>query len=192
MDLPLQHLLDDDYIEAFEPPVQRVILSHALRQPLNSRDELRAKADTTAALLASGMKLEINDDEESEAIRQFHREQQQLPLSATNNPAIILKLSALMSEYDHEVVRDAVQMRQYVTNRLLEESDPNNKKVPAAQRLAALKLLGQITEVGLFTERTEITVKSMPVETLEAKLHDKLKVLLPEEYEAIEAEARAA
>ena len=93
-----------------------------------------------------------------------------------------MKLGALLSEYDHEVVRDAVQMRQYITNRLLEESDP---KMPAGQRLKALQMLGQITEVGLFTERVEMTVKTMPMDNLEAKLYSKLKTLLPQEYTEI-------
>jgi len=180
MDIPLQHLIDTDEYEAIEPPVERGDISRMLRTPDSPREEILAKARSTATLMAAGMQVSMSDEEETEALRQFHRETQQLPIQPASRPAVILKLAALLSEYDHEVVEDAARMRNYVTNRLLEESDP---KQPASQRLAALKLLGQITEVGLFTERTEITVKQLPAETLEAKLYEKLKLLLPSEVE---------
>ena len=177
---PLHHLIEESEYDCIEPQVERAALDSLLRRPRSPREEVVAKTKSAAVLLAAGMQVSMSDEEETEALRQFHRETQQLPIRPPDRPAVILKLAALLSEYDHEVVKDATQMRQYVTNRLLEESDP---KQPASQRLAALRLLGQITEVGLFTERTEITVKQMPVETLEAKLHEKLKLLLPSEVE---------
>lgn len=182
---PLQHLIEESEYDCIEPQVERAQLDSLLRRPTSPREEVAAKAKSAAVMLAAGMQVSMSDEEETEALRQFHRETQQLPIRPSDRPAVILKLAALLSEYDHEVVKDATQMRQYVTNRLLEESDP---KQPVSQRLAALKLLGQITEVGLFMERTEITVKQMPVETLEAKLHEKLRLLLPSEVEEIKRE----
>ena len=180
MQTPLQHLIDESEFDCLEPQVERARLESLLRKPKSPREEVQAKAKSAAVLLAAGMRVAIDDKEETEARRQFHRELQHLPIEPPTKSAVVLKLSALLSEYDHQIVRDAAQMRDYVTNRLLEESAPT---MPAAQRLAALKLLGQITEVGLFTERTEITVKQLPTENLEAKLHEKLKLLLPQDVE---------
>lgn len=187
----LQHLLDhDDYDEPIEPYIERGALASMLRSPRNARDELKAKTNTIAVQLAAGMELALDDEEETVAMQQFNREIQQMNIqpAGLNRPAVVLKLTALLSEYDHEVVRDAVQMRQYVTNRLLEESDP---KQPGSLRLRALDMLGKINGVDLFTERTEITVRTMPMESLEARLHEKLRVLLPEDFAAIEVESRA-
>lgn len=186
MQTPLNHLIEASEYDALEPQVERVDFQFALRSPRNAREELQAKAKSVATMMAAGMEVAISDEEETEALQQFNRETQQLPITPSSKPAVVLKLAALLSEYDYEVVHEAAQMRKYVTNRLLEESGPNSKN-PAAQRLAALKLLGQITEVGLFTERTEITVKQLPTEQLEAALHARLKTLLPSEVEVIDA-----
>ena len=186
MHMPLQHLLQmPDDLGAYEPLIERTAISDSLRQPKTERDELQAKAKTTAVLLSHGMRASIDDQEELVANQEFHKHLQQLPITSArvDKPGIVLKLSALLSEYDHQVVKDAIQMRQYVTNRLLEESDP---KMPASQRMRALENLGKITEVGLFTERTEITVKNMPVENLESKLYDRLRMLLPNEENTID------
>jgi len=185
METPLAHLLTmPDDIGAYEPHIERAPLSHLMHQARNDREDLQARVKTTATLLQHGMEASIDEEEESTATQQFNRIIQQLPLQTNtlNKPGIVLKLAAMMGEYDHEVVRDAAQMRQYVTNRLLEESEATK---PGPTRMRALQLLGTITEVGLFTERTEVTVKTMPMESLEARLHDKLRMLLPAEYNAI-------
>lgn len=82
-------------------------------------------------------------------------------------------LRSLLAEYDHEVVETAVQIRQFVTNSLIEEAAPGNKN-----RIRALELLGKISEVGLFTERTEITVRHQSADELETKVRDKLARLM--------------
>lgn len=183
---PLSHLIDSPEYDALEPQVERGDPQSMLRSPRDARDELKAKAQTAAVLLNAGMEIAISDDEETEAMQQFQREVQQLPITPSSKPAVVLKLTALLSEYDHEIVHEAAQMRKYVTNRLLEESGPT---APATQRLQALKLLGQITEVGLFTERTEITVNQLPTKQLEEKLYAKLRLLLPTEVEVIDSTA---
>lgn len=181
----LQHLIDlPEEIETYEPRVEHAPLDTLIRSPETEREAVEAKAKTTAVLFQHGMEATMDSEEELEATKQFHRLLQHKPmeLNRINQPGIILKLAALLSEYDYEVLRDAEQMRTYVTNRLLEESHPD---MPANVRLRALENLGKITEVGLFTERTEITVKTMSLENLEAKLHERLITLLPAEYAEI-------
>lgn len=87
--------------------------------------------------------------------------------------ATAVYLRSLLAEYDHEVVETAVQIRQFVTNSLIEEAAPGNKN-----RIRALELLGKISEVGLFTERTEITVRHQSAAELETKVRDKLAKLM--------------
>ena len=181
----LQHLIDfPDDISDYEPRIEHASLSSLIRSEKSDKEGALARAKTVAMMFNHGMEAELDEEEALVASQQFHRHLQDMPIqtSVLTKPGIVMRLGALLSEYDHEVVRDAVQMRQYITNRLLEESDP---KMPASQRLKALQMLGQITEVGLFTERIEMTVKTMPVENLEARLYDKLKTLLPQEYTEI-------
>lgn len=194
MPVLLQHLIElpeDFEPEAYEPRVEHAPIETLIHSPKDLREELRAKTRSTAVLFQHGMEATMDDAEELEANRQFHRLVQNRPVETAllDRPGVILKLSALLSEYDYEVVRDAEQMRTYITNRLLEESSPD---MPANVRLRALENLGKITEVALFTERTALTVTALPTETLEAQLHERLITLLPEEYQTIMPPSRCA
>ncbi len=70
------------------------------------------------------------------------------------HPTIISKLTALVTEYDQKVVTDAAQLRTYITNRLIEVSNCGDSR----QELRALELLGKVSDVGLFSEKTEINI----------------------------------
>jgi len=88
-------------------------------------------------------------------------------------PGVMLKLEALLEEYDYTLLEDTARIRNYVTNRLLEETTAPDAKV----RLRAYELLGKITEVALFTERSEVTVHSKSDSELEDLLRSKLNAL---------------
>ena len=89
------------------------------------------------------------------------------------------KLATIMTEYDHQVVEDAAQMRTYVTNKLLEISSCGDSK----QELRALELLGKISDVGLFSEKTEINV-THTTESLEHSIKDKINRLMGQIHDA--------
>lgn len=142
----------------------------------DTREKIHAAAMTACALLALG-----DDDIPEEEVadgrdlaRIIFRDGREPTEEELKRPAVVLHLEALLSEYDHEIIKDATQVRQYVTNRLLEESAPD--KDPK-QSLRALQMLGNITEVGLFTERVEVTVKQQSTEELEDKLKQALDII---------------
>ncbi len=72
----------------------------------------------------------------------------------------------MLSHYDHEFLGANRRIANYVTNRLLEETEDEDPKV----RLKALELLGKRKGVNLFSEQMEITVKQKPTEDLETEL----------------------
>lgn len=86
------------------------------------------------------------------------------------NPAVVVHLKMLLSEYDREIVTSAATIRNYVTNRLIEESDNDDPRI----RMRALELLGKISDVGLFTEKSEVTIRQRPTEELERLLRERL------------------
>jgi len=63
-------------------------------------------------------------------------------------------------------VDDPAQIRYYATNRLLELTDDPDVKI----RIKALELLGKVADVGLFADRTEITIKDKTTRDLEKEL----------------------
>jgi hypothetical protein len=89
-------------------------------------------------------------------------------------PAGAIYVQSILSKYDTAVIASAQSLRNYITNKLMIETDSLDPRV----RIKALELLGKITDVGLFTERSEVTVHQKSNEELAATLKDKLKRLI--------------
>lgn len=87
-----------------------------------------------------------------------------------SSPGTVVHLKAVLDEYDKVVIQSAAQLRIYVTNRLIADSANPDPKV----RLKCYELLGKISDVGLFTDKTEITLKHRPTEELEQLLRERL------------------
>jgi hypothetical protein len=87
-----------------------------------------------------------------------------------SSPGVVAHLGALLNEYDKTVVKSAAQLRTYITNRLILETDSPDPRV----RLKALEMLGKVSDVGLFTDKTEITMRHRPTEELEQLLRERL------------------
>lgn len=84
----------------------------------------------------------------------------------------------ILDSYALKVVENATQIRLLVTNKLIMESENEDAKV----RLRALELLGKITDVGLFTEKSEVTVNNRSSQELVNTLKDKIrKLMYPQE-----------
>jgi hypothetical protein len=94
-----------------------------------------------------------------------------------SSPGAVVHIKAILSEYDRVVVESAAQIRTYVTNKLLIESTNNDPRI----RMRALELLGKISDVGLFTEKTEVTMRHRPTEELEQMLRERLAKVITAE-----------
>jgi hypothetical protein len=89
---------------------------------------------------------------------------QALPTKVSSGP--LGQINNLLTAYDKRVVDDPAQIRYYATNRLLELTDDPDVKI----RIKALELLGKVADVGLFADRTEITIKDKTTWDLEQEL----------------------
>ena len=97
-------------------------------------------------------------------------------------PATYGEVKAMLDEFSVRVVDSAVQIRLLVTNKLLLESGNDDPKI----RIRALELLGKITDVGLFTEKTEVTINQQSTQDLTASLRAKIRrLMLPDEIEDV-------
>lgn len=85
-------------------------------------------------------------------------------------PGKALVLKSLLDAYDVEVVRNAVQVRNYVKMRLLELSDSKREST----QLKALELLGKMADVQAFSDKLEINITHQTTAELEAQLAEKL------------------
>ena len=78
------------------------------------------------------------------------------------------------------MAENAAQIRHMVTNKLVLETDNPDPRV----RIRAFELLGKISDVGLFSEKSEVTVTHQSTDDLRLKLRSKLaKLVNPEDSE---------
>jgi hypothetical protein len=98
-----------------------------------------------------------------------------------SSPGTIIHIKALLDEYDKVVIQSAAQLRTYVTNKLIVDSANPDPRI----RLKCYELLGKISDVGLFTDKTEITMRHRPTEELEQLLRERLMKTLDSDMFAI-------
>jgi len=100
--------------------------------------------------------------------------------AATLTPASLIITGNILKEFGHSVVESSVQIRHLVTNKLIDETMNPDPRV----RIRALELLGKISDVGLFAEKTEVTITHQTTDDIKERLRNKLmKLVNPEEVE---------
>jgi len=95
-------------------------------------------------------------------------------------PAALLLTKELLDDFGHQVVEDAAHIRHLVTNKLVQETDNPDPRI----RLRALELLGKVGDVGLFSEKREVTVTHQTTDDVKERLRSKLQHLLEKAPEA--------
>jgi hypothetical protein len=128
-------------------------------------EKARVACQTALQLHEFGMPIEVEEDDILFAQRVIKNEVKPTTQEIFK-PGAAIQLGAILKEYDVQVARDAAQLRTVATNKLIEMLDDPDPKV----RLRSIELIGKIADVGLFAERTEITITTKSTEDLEAEL----------------------
>ena len=129
----------------------------------------RAKAFfKTAEFLDDADAVIVVDKKARDESRAMFTESEGAP-AVPSTSGVALHLKALITQYDHQILDSNIQARNYLVNRLLEISDPNGP-AKVAEQLRALELMGKVSEIGLFTERVEVTINNKSTEELELEL----------------------
>jgi hypothetical protein len=137
-----------------------------------SDEEIDAKQQTQAAREAfQVLHFDSSDDAQKQA------------LISIKTPAAVQHLTGMLTAYDWEFVHQAKEIRGYAVAKIVEET----KHPDARIRLKALQMLGNVTEVALFTERVEVTKKDASEEEIETRLRERLsRFLLPQGRQNVE------
>lgn len=162
----------------FGPP-----LPTSPQQPLDV-DKMAAGATKTLDLLAQhGLEISYTDADIEAAGKvtlAFAKNPDEASRSLTDKrigqmtPAALRAIDQQLKKFSHNIVESAEQVRNFVTNRLIEESDNPDPRI----RIKALELLGKISDVGLFAEKSEITIVNKTTDDLRANLRAKLSKLM--------------
>ena len=155
--------------------------------------KVRAEAACNTALLLAEHGLDITPNKEDKDVAAGiaidyaeNPEKISKTLSVTRSskltPASLVLTNSILQEFGQSVAESATQIRHLVTNKLLLESENPDPRV----RIRALELLGKISDVSLFAEKSEVTITHQSTDDLRAKLRQKLEKLVnpPEELSA--------
>ena len=155
--------------------------------PMDLKKRTDAAAETAKELADHGVNLEPTKEDEDIAARlvtayaddpENTSKKVTTKRAATLTPASLVLTNNILQEFGHSVVESALQVRHLVTNKLIDETENPDPRV----RIRALELLGKISDVGLFAEKSEVTITHQSTDDLRAKLREKLqKLSTPEE-----------
>lgn len=147
-----------------------------------------AQCTTASRIFERSMGVGAGDDEDEEddapmnftppkatpEIRENFTPPRSAPVPAITAP-VAHHLRTMLREYDHAVVESAVQVRRYIVNKLLEETENADARV----RLRALELLGKTADIDLFGEatRTPGAGAATTAQELEERIRAKIRGL---------------
>ncbi len=167
--------------------------SQLLRTPMRTEDLMPEQLISAAAKTAKDIlrrsgapDIEVTDEDAANAETAFQAyvdgNKSAFTPTKLQKPETIIKLEALVSEYDWRVIQHADQIRMLVTNKLLNLSDNKDPKV----QLKAVELLGKLADVGMFVEKQEITYKQRTDDEIDAALNEKLGMLIEGNFQTVE------
>jgi len=163
--------------------------------PYGYMETLEAASNTVRLLESCGLDLTFNDtdlDDAAATARQAARDPQALQRKGSvagltkKTPAALLLTEKILNDYGHQIVTEAAQVRHMVVNKLVQETENPDARI----RIKALELLGKVSDVGLFTEKQEVTVTHQTSADLRERLRQKLERIMvdvtpPEDAEVV-------
>ena len=154
---------------------------------LSPREELEMRARTVKMISdLMGSPIEPSEADKGaalEAAQSMMLDPKQSPsLAAYSNPTIAY-LAGLVAQHDTLVVKELADLKKYVVNKLVAETEHPDAKI----RLTALRALGEVDGVDAFKKRSEMTVKQQSIEEVEKELLETLEKL---EKRTVDVQAR--
>lgn len=144
--------------------------------PASFAEELMVAASTADLLeqLGAAPPPEIDKttlEEEKKLLEATIRKQKTTPLKSL---PVAMGAAAFLKEYGQNLALDVAQTRAAITTKLMEIANCGDIKY----ELKALELLGKHSDIGLFTERSEVTINYKNPEELENAIKERVKRLL--------------
>jgi hypothetical protein len=170
---------------------------HLIRTPMRTEDLMPELIVSAAAKTAKDIlrrsgapDMEVTEEDAANAEEAFQAyvngNKSALTHTKLNKPESIIKLEALVTEYDWRVIKHTDQIRMIVTNKLLELSDYKDPKI----QIKAVELLGKLADVGMFVEKQEITYRHRTDDEIDAAIKEKLGVLIEGDFKIEEEEPK--
>ena len=145
--------------------------------PMTPKEELEVRARTIkliADLQGKPIHPSDKDKDEARALAKKMVEDPKGYIQFSNyKNETLAYLAGMVSQYDQMIVRDLADLKIFVVNKLVEQTESGSAK----DVISALKALGEVDGVDAFKRRSELTVQIKPIDQVEKDLLAKLEKL---------------
>lgn len=140
-------------------------------------EEIAVAGNTAELQVELGASLELPTDADQRKLKALISEaskRKNPDKSALSQTNTAYAAAAFLRQYGQHLAFDAAQARAAITSKLMEIANCGEIK----HELRALELLGKHSDIGLFTDRTEININYNSPESLEKAIKERVKRLL--------------
>lgn len=141
-------------------------------QPRTQSDAVATAVNTVDLIESLGGSIDFSEKDFAQA-KDLVTKSANTPKHVTS-PAQAKVAAEILKRFDYQAIADAQQARNFITNKLIELADCGDLKI----EIKALELLGKHSDIGIFTERSEITVHHTSSTSLENSIKERIKRLL--------------
>jgi hypothetical protein len=143
-------------------------------EPANLLEEMAVAGNTVELQTALGAHLDMSSVDVAKEKALFAAVVEKGKSQNLTQPNTAFAAAAFLRTYGSQLALDAAQARAAITNKLLEIANCGDPRY----ELRALELLGKHSDIGLFTERSEITITYKNPQALEDEIKERVKRLL--------------
>lgn len=143
-------------------------------QPKTHADSIAVAVNTADMIESLGGSIDFDAKDFAKAVELSKGETKTPTPKTITSPGVAKTLAVAAKKYDFQVFADVQQARNFVTNKLVSLAECGDPKL----ELKALELLGKHSDIGLFTERSEITVHHTSSKSLEESIKERVKRLM--------------
>lgn len=143
-------------------------------KPETLLDEMAVAGNTAELQVELGAPLEVDEktaDQEKALLEAVAKAKKPDNLK---QPTTAFAAAAFLRTYGSALAMDAAQARSAITNKLMEIANCGDPKF----ELKALELLGKHSDIGLFTDKSEITINYKDPAELENAIKERIKRLM--------------
>lgn len=143
-------------------------------KPKTLSDSIAIAANTADLIDSLGGSIDFSEKDEQAARELIKGQSKTTTPQHVTQPGVARYAAAILKKYDYQAIEDAQQARSFITNKLIELADCGDAKI----EIKALELLGKHSDIGIFTERSEITITHRSSSELENSIKERVKRLL--------------
>jgi len=138
------------------------------------RDEIEVAGNTAELQVEMGAPLEVTEEDAQREKELLQAVAKAKKTDNLKNTSTAFAAAAFLRTYGSQLAMDASEARAAITNKLMEIANCGDPRF----ELKALELLGKHSDIGIFTERSEVTINYKNPEELEKEIKERVKRLL--------------